>query len=359
MKLWRGSARTAIGVDLGAKTIKAAQLVASATGWQLAAAVEYVRPVRGGTSAGLSVGAEETKLLADVLERRGFTGRRVVIAAPASQLFTTVLELPPRASGAPVDQIAHAEVARMAKLEPGGFESSQWELPAAARAGSTTSALAVAMSHAHAEAIIRVFEANGLQIERIDTQSWALARGCAAALEAPPAITGTLDLGWDATRLNLMLAGEVIFHRALSDSGVSTLWRSAVKAMEMSDQALLELFYPAATAQQGQTSPLFDPLVSARARQLVERFVDGLTTELEASFTYAAHRYGRNPVGEVLLVGGGARLPGLAERLAGKHGMRVRVMELAQAVHIPEAMKVHAPSSLLLAAGLAIPVEEA
>jgi len=359
MNLWRGSARTAIGVDLGAKTIKAAQLTACATGWQLAAAVEYVRPVRGGAPAGSSVGAEEIKLLADVLERRGFTGRRVVIAAPASQLFTTVLELPPRSSGAPVDQIAHTEVARMAKLEPGGFESSQWELPAAARAGSTMSALAVAMSHAHAETLIAAFEANGLQVERIDTQSWALARGCAATLEAPPAITGVLDLGWDAVRLNLMHGGDVVFHRALSDSGISTLWRSAAKTLEIPDQALLELFSPAEATQQVPASPLFDPLVSARARQLVERFVDGLMAELEASFTYAAHRFARNPVGEVLLVGGGARLPGLVERLTGKHAMRVRVMGIAEAVRVPEALKVHTSSSLLLAAGLAMPVEEA
>src|SRR3954469_1066605 len=87
--------RTAIGLDLGAKRVKAIQLEHGPDGPRVAAAA--VAPRAGAGGGGSIVTAGEVAALADLLYRTGFDGRQVVLAAPAGQVLTGVMELPPRA----------------------------------------------------------------------------------------------------------------------------------------------------------------------------------------------------------------------------------------------------------------------
>src|SRR5262249_42197363 len=132
-----------------------------------------------------------TRQLRDVLFRQGFVGDDVVLAAPTEHLRMDVLELPPRSSGAPIEQIARMEMARAAKLENEPFELECWDLPATTRGAAATNVMAVALRHQDAEALIDPFDTEGFEVLAVDARCWALARA-SRAYHSPNAITALL-----------------------------------------------------------------------------------------------------------------------------------------------------------------------
>src|SRR5438552_4094061 len=128
-----------IGLDMGSRSMKAAQVSRRGTQLRVEAAAVIPYPGPEATFDELAM-----RRLRDVLHRQGFHGHNLVVAAPADKLHVELLDLPPRHSGAPIDQIARAEMMRMAKLEPNAFEMATWDLPAPPRGGTGTAVMAVA-----------------------------------------------------------------------------------------------------------------------------------------------------------------------------------------------------------------------
>ena len=111
---------------IGAHSIKAAQVTRRGKTVRVdsVAVIPHAQP-------GAAIDAAAAHRVRDVLARQGFNGNRVVITAPADKLHVELLELPPRHSGAPVDQLAQVEMMRLSKLEGTAFEMETWDLPAA------------------------------------------------------------------------------------------------------------------------------------------------------------------------------------------------------------------------------------
>jgi Tfp pilus assembly PilM family ATPase len=188
--IFRRNHYSPIGLDLGTRLIKALQLTGAGPNCRIQAALALPR------NEGEAIDLGTTTRLRDILERHGFLGHRIVLAAPANQLHQEVLELPPRESGAPLDQIAAAEIARTGKMDPGSFEMASWDLPAPPRASAGTSVMALAMRHADAAALLDPFEHAGLDVIGIDSQACALARLLAA--RPTEGLSVVLDLGWNS-----------------------------------------------------------------------------------------------------------------------------------------------------------------
>ena len=140
-----GWGRSSIGVEIGNRQIAAVQLdgsgrrvlaaamVARKAGPAGEAAAETEAPSDIPREASGAFGSEEAHRLESVLYRQGFTGNQIVLAVPDGKLMTAVLELPSRASGAPVDQLARVELGRLHKRDPGEFEMGCWDVPRPAR----------------------------------------------------------------------------------------------------------------------------------------------------------------------------------------------------------------------------------
>src|SRR5947208_914800 len=100
-----GKRYSLIGLDMGSRSMKAAQV--SRSGTQVRVEAAAVIPY---ASAETTLDEQGMRRLRDVLHRQGFHGHNLVVAAPADKLHVELLDLPPRHSGAPVDQIAQAEM---------------------------------------------------------------------------------------------------------------------------------------------------------------------------------------------------------------------------------------------------------
>lgn len=190
-----------VGVDVGMNTLRAVALRQHGMKCDVVAAVECLRTPNHPNPTQLDV-----QRLMQAMERQGVTFSRVILGAPPERVLSSMIELPPRSSGAPIESLAHAE---LSKSLAGAFESHLWDLPDAARQ-SATEYLAIAYSHDDASELIAPFESEGIQILAIEPGITALAR-----------VTGSnnrvvLDIGSRGTRLYAYEGKNVLFARCVS-----------------------------------------------------------------------------------------------------------------------------------------------
>jgi Tfp pilus assembly PilM family ATPase len=336
--------RSAIGLDAGARSVKAIQFARDRFGdgtWRVAAAAEVPReagsqdPAAGQPAASQTMApakaavlspAEVGRLIA-TLERQGFDGSDVVLAVPNDRVFSSMLELPPRSSNAPLEQIARVEMARAHRLPPDGFEMGSWDLPAAARATRQTHVMAAACTHSDAAALMDPFEAAGLTVTALDVKAAALARACGPLLDADAGgITGLVDLSWTAATLSLMYQGVVIYGRTLGDSGLHKLYATLTGRLgldgEVIDYLLSDTGLAAGHEKPGAADAPAPSAAVARktknatdAAGLIAAHFEAAVHELQVSLSYAQHQYPDTPLSRLLVVGGGACIRGVTEHL--------------------------------------------
>ena len=376
--------RSPIGIDVGARTVKAVQLGRERFGhgaWRVAAAAEVPRNDAAAPSAdapgaaaaklpsGLSAG--EVRRLMGTLERQGFAGTDVVLAVPNDKVVSSLLELPPRSSQAPLEQIARMEIARAHRLAPDSFEMGCWDLPAAARATKQTPVMAVACTHADAAAVLDPFEAEGLHVRALDVRPAALARACAPLLRADAAgITGIVDLGWSAATLSLMHRGVAIYGRTLGDSGIGKLYLTLAARLGLETDVIDYLLADSglggaagATASQrdGGTPAAAPAPATPRAKAatdaagLIAAHFEAAVHELRVSLSYAQHQYPDTPLSRLLVVGGGGCIRGVTEHLHRSLGISARAASPADLAACSPAVAGQCGSPALTAAlGLAL-----
>jgi Tfp pilus assembly PilM family ATPase len=361
-------ARSPIGIDVGRRAVKAVQLervsgaAASSTshdltGWRVAAAA--VLP-RAESATGETPSAAEVRQLADALERKSFAGADVVLAAPEG-LLCSVLELPPLSAGAPVGQIARIELARTHKCAPDSFEMGYWELPTLARAQKATSVMAVALPHAVCDPLIDRFDQERLNVCGVDVRSCAVARAC-AGLGGDAGFNAVVDIGARSAELVLLFQGAVIYTRSLAEAGMDPL-RDAIAARLKLEREVAEFLLsrvglaeqPGGGTVAVESEDAADTEMPSEARTMITGHFDGIAQELAASFSYAVHQYRDAAVSRLLMVGGGAAVPGAAAYLTRATGIEAVVASPAALCAFDPALAELCPSPALTAAlGLAM-----
>ena len=128
-----GRSRTAIGIDVGSRSIKIAQLFVSGDKPQIASLSMLPR-----AKVAEQIGPEDILTMKHVLRRQGFHGNEVVLAAPEDDLLRGVIDVPPQLSGAPVAQIARMELSRIHNVVPDSFEMVCWDPADPGKSKSTT-----------------------------------------------------------------------------------------------------------------------------------------------------------------------------------------------------------------------------
>lgn len=184
-----GDIRT--GIDISSKTITAAQLRVAGSGWSLLTHASMTR-----TAGSDTLGPEEAVALESLLFRRGFAPAPCVIGAPEAALRSTMMELPPASSGAPIDQLARAEFARRNKMEGKPFVLSYWGLPGT---GSSLQVMALGCEVEPTDAAIEAIEAAGLRVAGVDDPSRALGRVLAGVPTIATVRVGARLDPWGAT----------------------------------------------------------------------------------------------------------------------------------------------------------------
>ncbi len=344
--MFQSSSHPPIGVDLGAAALKAVQLGR-----------------RGGVQSSLVLSrqamgpesdAEELSRLASLLDRQGFVGTRVVTACPWKHVMTEPLHLPPADSGAPREVLASAEFARTRQLEPGTFEMGFWSIPEPARGGAGSFVMATAALHADAEALYETFTQVGLDLLAIDTPAVAHARGLAPLFADSQGLTLLVDLGWTQMRVTALLGGVIVFERGNDEGGTCHLHEQLSASLsitpEAADVLICRTGLEPATLRDEDEAPAWRAAVGEVHTGIASHFED-IARDLGMAINYVGHRYPDTSVDQVILIGGGAALPGVADYIGSSLGAPARAAE-AEALGIRQAQDDQG-CSLALAMGLA------
>jgi len=325
--------RSPIGIDIGARYIKAAQLKRSARGWTILAAANLPRQ---NPEAPIDV-AEAGRLTA-ALGRQGFVGKNAIVAMPAEKLMTGMLDLPPAGSGAPIDQIARMELARMQGWDPKAFEMVYWLLPPSPQTKGQTQVLAAGCTHNDANAVLDVLENAVLHVHALDTHVCALVRAYAPLLVGSAGVVGVMDIGWKCCHLVALHHGAVIYERSLPEAGIARLSQTLSDQLGLTPAELEVLFTqvgleppPAGSAEAED-----DPFENVRGA-MVGHF-DRMLDAIRAPLSYAMQQYPGTSVERLLLAGGGASIPGLAQRLASMLQLDTQVVRPGDLAECPNSL---------------------
>ncbi len=312
-----------IGLDLGGRTIRAAQVRRGERGPALhaAACITRLRPER-------PIDDGEMRRLMGVLARHGFEGGRVAVALPEEKLLTNTLEHvgtgPGAGAGAPMEVVSRVELARAAGCAPPQLEAACWPLPAPARARQSSHVLAVGCLHAEADALLDVVECCGLRADALEPRAVALARACRQLLTGRQGICAILDVGWEGTTTAVVYQGTIVYHRFMSELGVGVAAQALTSGLGIDDELAAHLLLGrSALPGAAEGGPRVG--VRADAEQLMNEHASRLAHEMGLSLSYASHWYAQPEVDAVLLCGEGAAMPGLAGILTHGLGAEVRL----------------------------------
>ena len=344
-----GRGQTPIGVDVGARHIKAMQLSCRGGNRHVEAAAFFPRP--GPIDR---IDASTIHELPDVLYRRGFKGNDIVLAAPGDLLRTSILELPGDGPDTPLHQIARVEMSRMHKLNPQSFEMACWVLPEPDRSHKTTHMMAAACPHEDANRLLDVLEAQGLSVCALDVGARALARANAAITRPGDHIVAILDLGWQVARLVVMNGQVISYERTLAEGGLGPIHRDLTAQLNDDSEVAEHVLHKV-----GLTAPQQDAEQAAASHASVRRVMaehfEAMLNELLTSLSYMSQQYSQTELDSVLLVGAGASVPGLAEYLETMLGAKVRSVSPADLVDCPPSLlETCRNPAMTLAMGLAL-----
>ncbi len=339
-----------IGVDVGHTTVRAAQVRWRGGRPTLIAGMSWPLRTPGAFTP------DDVSVLAGAMDRAGFIGRDVVAAAPSRALLTTTMELPPRSSAAPLQQLARMELARIHRCEPQSLELGMWDMPTPDRKPGATHAMVVGLPTDAGEAITGVFASAGLRLVCLDVPMCGLARVCEAAVAGVPSLVGVLDVGWTCCRVTLMHIGSAegtlpVYERRVEEVTLEALSKSVEERLGLSRDAVRVALRTSAedvAADSGARELL------RHARAFQAEFLDRLVPEVQRSFSYAVQMYPSMPMTTLLVTGEGEGIRGLRERLANALGLDVRSIQPSDAVGTMPHSTIAKDASLVPALGLAM-----
>ncbi len=344
-----GRSRTPIGVDIGSRNIKAAQLRISGGGHCIVALSALPR-----TKGAEQIGPEEITNIRSVLRRQGFCGTDVVLAAPEEKLLRGILEVPRQVSGAPVAQIARMELSRMHNVPPNSFEMVCWEPPPSCESTkSTRQTVAVGCPHSAADALLDVFEESGFSVSALDLHSAAAARACASLIVPPPAVTSILDLGRSSTKLLLVCDGRIVYDRFLITNGMAKLISRLRQESGIAERSAYQIVSTVGFVNGSEAGEFGQELAEIIRKKLSNHF-DIILDELKAPFDYVSRQYRSEGIKRLLLIGGGAQISGLAKHFEAALGIEVMSVAPSDVVESsPQIMSKASNSAMMVAVGLA------
>ncbi len=312
MRLIPTLGKSPIGLDIGSRVIKAVQL-GRMRGQSVVRASASITRLRPGTP----IDRDEVQRLSRVLSQQGFAGRQLVISTPGEQLMASVIDMPPRESGAPYHVIATQEFARLQNQTPGQFEVAWWDIPKPARS-SSAKVMAVGCAHADTDPLLDLLEASGFDVVAMDSGLCAAVRACREEIGPPDKISAVLDLGWGAARLGLVHEGVVVFDRTFSGSGMGGLNDRVCEKLNIEPAEAVCLIQEVGITGVRDTTEHKDERTQSVApmlRPIFASYFKDIARDLEASFEYASHQYPDAEPHRLILVGGGGEIPGLDEYL--------------------------------------------
>jgi type IV pilus assembly protein PilM len=198
----------------------------------------------------------------------------------------------------------------------------------------------------------------GIRLTGIDLEAFAMLRALNAPLtaDAPPA-TGAqvvVNVGHDRSTFAVSDGRICEFTRVLGWGG-SSLSVAIARALDVTPSEAEPVKHVLTLAENGEAPEGVTPEVLAASREAVRRELQAFARELVSSLRFYQNQPGSLGIGELVLTGGTAHLPGLTDELERLIGVPVKLGDPLARVNVTKKLK--APErvgSLTVAIGLGI-----
>lgn len=315
--------RASVGLDLGHRYIRAAQMERNGSGWRLAKYAETPTPP-GAIKDGMIVDGEAVAHAIRQVVRDGhISAASAHVAVSGGTVVVRIVRIPAMAESTLRKSIKY----EAGRYIPSSAEDSFIEFEIVGRSDDgQMDVLLVAAPKEIVECRMAACEAAGLQVESVDIEPFASYR---SLVEADPELDihsqtfALLDIGASNTRMSVI------------QNGVFTMTRSIPHGSQMLTEALKGYFKLSdEDAELGKTQLDVSELVEdAKPKEnpplrVIQPHVDDLVREIRRSLNYFQSQLSEGQQGKsvetLLLTGGGAKLKGLAEYVGHKLGLPTR-----------------------------------
>lgn len=180
------------------------------------------------------------------------------------------------------------------------------------------------------DALVRPVEQAGLYVTSIDIAPFALTRLVAAAQSGPGKLDLIVHFGAETVLMVGTVDGQTKLIRPMNEYNGKNI------TLQMQDA--FDLALDEAERVKIDTSPDVEMGVDSDAVTIISTWVAAIVREIRSTATQATQGLGV-PIGRIWLSGGGARLGGLARRLAAETDVQVSVLDPRAWTTKPERLK--------------------
>lgn len=296
----------AIGLDIGAGGVRAAQLTLGRGGTVLQRFGYAPLPpgaVRGGEVVDP---VAVTTAVKQLWREHRFASKHVVLGVANARVLVRPVEVPVMAAA----DMARALPFQVADQLPMAVDSSVLDFHAtetftAATGQRTNRGLLVAAARDMVLTAVRAVEEAGLRVDSVDLTPFAVLRSIGDARQGRTAAEALVDVGAQVTTVIVHSGGLPRFVRILARGGDDvTDAVSEALGVEMED------------AEEMKKDAVLDPGSSDEVSRAVADGAQALIDELRGSLEYYGTTYPEHVVDRVVLCGGGSLLDGFAEQLS-------------------------------------------
>lgn len=298
-----------VGIDIGSESVKVVQLKKERERAVLETYGE-LKPERYFKTTGvrtlLQYSDQELKnLLADVLAEANVTTTRAVFGVPSSASFLTVIRFPLIS----VDEITAAVPYEAKKYIPipTSEVAMDWQIIEEEQEAKRIDVLLVAVPHEIINKFKRVSEVAGLEMAGLEIESFSLVR---SLLAADPATLMLLNLGTLITTVTIVDRGSIRMNHNIG-RGSREITMALSRSLGVSIERADEMKKSAGLSERPEERSI---------RDIIFPLIDSVLADVERTFlTY--NRTSERKIEKLVLAGGGAKLIGLADQVAGRFGL--------------------------------------
>ena len=176
--------------------------------------------------------------------------------------------------------------------------------------GGKMSVLLVAAPKRVIDKYLEVVKMSGLALTAIETESSALARALSNKADPHSLI---ISMGASSTELVLVKEGNIFFTRSIASGGIS-LTKAVMAEFNLAQNQAEE--YKMAYG-------ILEDKLSGKIARILKPVLEVVVVEILKAIEYARSHMGDQPLSRIIICGGGAYLPGLAEFIAEKTSVEV------------------------------------
>lgn len=330
MALFGQSKPSYLGVDFGAGGIKLVELMNEKGRARLMTYAFVDRPVDESGRNYIDEPQATVDLLKKMLKKARTTSKKAVSALPIASVFSSIISV---AKTAKKEEMEEAVRGQAKKLIPLPLEEMtiDWK-PVAIGPQSPDDKYVQILLTGAAKTLIRkysdIFSAAGLELAFLETEALAMVRSLIGRDRSP---TLLLDIGALRTNILIVENGIPLVNRSVALGGLNVT-KEMAQAMAMPEEQAESMKIDAASMAS---------MYNAGFPKLFEKVFAPILTELNySSNLFLGQKANENKrLDKIILTGGGALLPQLADYLTKAMSLRVYVGDPWARVVYPEALR--------------------